>query len=153
MKKYIPSIVLALISGLFMVKIIFNQYDNKQNIKTIFNAETTIYLVRVGIFSSIESMETNCMDLNYYIYNIQDGQYYVYVGITENMENYNKIAGYFKTLGYDNYKTEISIKNDAFIENLRQYDLLLEETTDNKIIDAICSQVLTKYEELVIGED
>lgn len=153
MKKYLPSIIIALICALMMTKIIFDQYDDKENIKTIFNSETIVYLVRVGIFSSMESMEKNCLNLNYYIYSIQDDKYYVYVGITENIENYNKIASYFKTLGYDNYRTEINIKNDAFIEILRQYDLLLKETTDNKIIDTICSHVLSKYEELVMVEN
>lgn len=153
MKKYIPIILLSIITSLIMVKLVYDQYDTKENIKTVFNKDETIYLVRVGIYSTFESMKENTMNLSYYIYNIENNMYYVYVGITKDLENYNKIAGYFKTLGYDNYRTEITIKSDAFIENLKQYDMLLKETTDNKIVNAICSQVLALYEELVIGED
>ena len=153
MKKYIPIILLSIITSLIMVKLVYDQYDTKENIKTVFNKDETIYLVRVGIYSTFESMKENTMNLSYYIYNIENNMYYVYVGITKDLENYNKIAGYFKTLGYDNYRTEITIKSDAFIENLKQYDMLLKETTDNKIVNAICSQVLALYEELVIGEE
>lgn len=153
MKRYIPIILLAVLTSIFMTKLIYDQYDDKEDLKTIFNNDETIYLVRIGIYSSIESMKENTLNLAYYIYNIEDNKYYVYVGITKDLDNYDKIAGYFKTLGYDNYKTEITINNSAFIENLNQYDLLLRETTDNKIIGAICSQVLASYEELVIGEN
>ena len=42
------------------------------------------------------------------------------------------------------------ISNISFITVLDQYEMLLEQTTDTKIIKSICNQILSKYEELVM---
>lgn len=151
MKKYGITILLAIITGLLLSKLFFSQYSDKQGLKTVFNKGETLYFARQGIYSSLESVKKNTMNLNYYIYSIIDGKYYVYYGITKDLENYDKIAENLKSLGYDNYREEITVSSAAFIETLDQYDLLLKETTDNTIIKAICAQVLTSYEELVLG--
>ena len=80
-----------------------------------------------------------------------DDKYYVYYGITKDLDNYEKIAGNMKELGYDNYREEIVVSSKSFLETLEQYDMLLRETTDNSIVNAICNQVLTSYEELVLN--
>ena len=56
-----------------------------------------------------------------------------------------------KELGYVNYREEIVVSSKSFLETLEQYDMLLRETTDNSIVNAICNQVLTSYEELVLN--
>ena len=151
MKKYGITIVLAVITGILLSKLFFNQYSDKQSLKTVFNKGETLYFARQGIYSSLDSVKEHTMNLSYYIYNIVDDKYYVYYGITKDLENYEKIAGNLKSLGYDNYREEISVSSDAFIETLEQYDLLLKETNDNTIIKAICAQVLASYEELVLN--
>ena len=65
----------------------------------------------------------------------------------------NKIKGYYKEKGYNTYVKEISISNDNFITVLEQYDILLSESSDLQVIETICSQVLNKYEELVLHHD
>lgn len=152
MKKNILTILLALLVGFFISKFLFNQYDKKEKIKTIFNNSETVYLLRQGIYSSKESMEENLSSFSYYIYNIEDELYYVYIGMTKDEDNYIKLEEYFKSLGYDTYKTEITVSNRTFLEILNQYDLLLKETEDKNIIKAICSQVLSNYEETVTYE-
>jgi len=151
MKKYGLTIVLAVIVGILLSKLFYNQYSDKKRLKTVFGKGETVYIARQGIYSSLESVKENTMNLNYYIYNIVDDKYYVYYGITKDLENYEKIAGNLKSLGYDNYREEITVSSEAFMETLEQYDLLLKETKDNTIIKAICAQVLSSYEELVLG--
>lgn len=151
MKKYGLTIVLAVIVGLLLSKLFFSQYKDKESLKTVFNKGETLYFARQGIYSSLESVKENTMNLSYYIYSIKDDKYYVYYGITKDLDNYDKIAGNLKSLGYDNYREEIIVSSDSFIEILSQYDLLLRETNDNTIIKTICAQVLASYEELVLG--
>lgn len=150
MKKYGLTILLAVITGVLLSKLFFSQYTDSKSLKTVFNKGETLYFARQGIYSSLDSVKENTMNLSYYIYNIVDDKYYVYYGITKDLENYEKIAGNLKSLGYDNYREEITVSSDAFIETLEQYDLLLRETSDNTIIKAICAQVLASYEELVL---
>lgn len=151
MKKYGLTIILAVITGLFLSKLFFSQYKDAKDLKTVFNNGETLYFARQGIYSSLDSVKENTMNLSYYIYTMVDDKYYVYYGITKDLENYDKIAGNLKSLGYDNYREEINVSSTSFIETLEQYDMLLKETSDNTIIKAICAQVLASYEELVLN--
>ena len=152
MKKYILPIISALLIGFLFAKFTIDQYNKKENITTVFNNSTKLYFIQQGVYSSKESMETNMADFAYYIYNIKDNQYYTYIGITGDKENSEKLKGIFDELGYITYIKEVNVSNEGFIEVLRQYDNLLKKTTDKKIIKAICSQILSKYEELILND-
>lgn len=150
MKKYLTIIICAVIVGFLMSQFLMNQYEKKEDLLTIFSRGEKVYLIQQGIYSSEDSVKKNTMDLGFYIYSIQNGMYYVYIGITKNIDNIPKLQGYFKGLGYDTLSKEIYVNNKKFLEVLSQYDNLLLTTTDNDVIKAICSQTLGKYEELIL---
>lgn len=150
MKKYITTFLSALLIGLVIGRFILNQYTFEGRIVSTFKTNTTIYFVQQGVYSSKESMESSTTSLPYYIYNIEDNKYYVYIGITKNLENADKIKGYYEDLGYTTYVKEFNIDNEDFITVLSQYDVLLKESSDKEVIGTVCSQVLNKYEELVL---
>ena len=72
------------------------------------------------------------------------------ITITKNENNLNRIKGYYEQKGYVINVKQYEIENEAFMIVLEQYDNLLAESTDDSIIDGVCSQVLSKYEELVL---
>ena len=151
--KGLYSIVLCVVIGGLMSKFILDQYDNTTNeIKTSLTKDT-VYFYQQGVYSSKESMEENVNNVQYYIYNMNDNKYYVYIGMTAKEENKEKLQEYFKNIGYETYIKEYEITNQQFLEVLQQYDLMLEKTDDSNTISAICSQVLAKYEELVISDE
>lgn len=152
MKKYIMPILSALLVGFLLAKFMIDQYDKKENLKTVFNSYETLYFIQQGVYSTKESMEKNMSDFAYYIYNIENDKYYTYIGITKTKENSDKLKGFYEKLGYITYIKEINVDNIGFIEILNQYDQLLETTEDENTIKAICSQVLSKYEELILNE-
>jgi uncharacterized protein YneF (UPF0154 family) len=151
--KLIVPIILCIIVGFFMGQFLINQYDNKEKVTPVFNDQEKVFFIQQGVYSSKESMEKNVTDFAYYIYNIENEKYYVYIGITKESENVEKLKGYFKDIGYDIYVKEITVSNSKFLEALNQYDILLSKTTDKATIKAVCSQILAKYEELVIGDE
>ena len=110
-----------------------------------------MYFIQYGVFSSLESLEENTVALQNYIYNKQDNLYYVYVGITKLKENAEKIVDHYKTIGYDLIIKEFEITNKEFLELLINYDEILKNTTDETVISSVISQVLMKYEEVVIN--
>lgn len=152
MKKYITTFLVALIIGLVIGRFVLNQYTFEGRIVSTFNTGEKVYFIQQGVYSSKENMESGTKTLPYYIYNIEDNKYYVYIGITENSENVDKIKGYYDNLGYITYVKEFNINNNDFITVLRQYDSLLKESEDLEVIGTICSQVLNKYEELVLKD-
>lgn len=143
----------ALITGLILGRFVLNQYDFNGKIISTINTSKSAYFIQQGVYSSKDSMEQNVTDVPYYIYMIDDNKYYVYIGITFLEENMDKIKGYYKQKGYNTYVKEINISNDDFITVLEQYDSLLKESNDSEVIGMICSQVLNKYEELVLSND
>lgn len=150
MKKYLGTFIIALVIGFFLCYIFLNQYDSFDGIKVSSTGEK-LYFIQYGVFSNLESLEENTISLQNYIYNEQDGLYYVYVGITHKEENANKIAKYYKELGYDAIIKQYEITNKKFINELVNYDEVLLNTNDNTVIASIINQVLSKYEEVVIN--
>jgi len=148
----IIPILLCLVIGFLLSKFMLTQYEEREEIKPVFGQTENLFFIQYGVYSSRDSMENNTKELNYYIYNFNDNLYYVYLGITKNYENANKLKGYFKTLGYDIYIKDYQVSNQEFLEMIEYYDLLLSQTTDYDTIKSICHQVLQKYEEFVNHE-
>ena len=147
-----PTLV-ALITGLILGKFVLNQYNfDGKIVPTISNGKYA-YFIQQGVYSSKESMEDNVRSFPYYIYMVNNEKYYVYIGITFLEENMEKIKGYYKQKGYTTYVKQININNNDFITVLEQYDILLKETDGAEVIGTVCSQVLNKYEELVLTSD
>lgn len=152
MRKYLVPVALALVAGIFMGIFLIKQYDDVQILNPVFNNSEKLYFLQQGVYSSKESMENNVTKQSNYIYEVIDDKYYVYIGITKDIENAEKLKGYFIDSGYSIYVKEYSVDNEAFLEILSQYDNLLKATDSKDTMKAICSQILAKYEELVLIE-
>ncbi len=150
MKKYFFALLVALVIGFFLADLFISQYTSPSNIK-VSNIGEELYFVQYGVFSTKESMEENTISLENYVYSIEKDLYYVYIGITRDSDNVAKIQSYFNDIGYDTIVKIYYISNKSFLEQLKNYDNLLKETTDKVAISSIINQVLIKYEEVVIS--
>lgn len=148
MKKSFP-IISAIIIGLILSKFMFNQYNYDSKISTVFKNSEKLYFVMFGIYSSKDEMEKETSNLKSYIYSLENDKYYVYLGITKEEKNFDKLKGYFNSIGYDVSERVLNINNDSYIDLLEQYDILLSKTNDNDVIEAIASQTITKYKESI----
>ena len=150
MKKYILSFLIALTIGFFLCKFFLNQYNDYTSI-TVSNMGDILYFIQYGVYSDYESMEENTINLQNYVYNIDDDKYYVYIGITQDEDNKNKIVNYYSSIGYETIVKEYQIKNEKFINELVNFDNVLRTTTDETAISSLINQVLIKYEEVAIN--
>lgn len=126
----------------------FSQYDkeNIENVSLTSNyIDQKIYVFQYGVYSNKNNMINNLKNINY-TYQLIDNKYYVYVGMTKNKENIEKLKKYFKSLSYNIYLKEIKVDGE-FVETLEQYDLLLDEAVTNESISTILSTTLAKFEE------
>lgn len=146
MKKSFP-IISAIIIGICLAKFMFNQYTYEAKIGTVFKNGEKLSFITYGIYSSKDSMEKECSNLKSYIYSIENDKYYVYLAITKNELNLEKLKGYFNSIGYDVSVRELNVTNESYLELLEQYDILLSKTDDINVIEAISSQSITKYKE------
>ena len=148
MKKYFFPISVSLILGIGMAYFIIKQYEEMPALAVSSEAET-LYYIQKGVYSDLDNMKNNMKEFSHYIYNVEDNQYYAYIGVTTNKDNAVKIQNYYKSIGYETFLKDKITDNEDFINVLRQYDELLAKTNDNEFIITICNQVLAKYEELV----
>lgn len=151
MKKYILSVVLALIIGAICGQLILRQYGGYKGIKVTSNDGEFLYFIRYGIYDDEKEMEKSTLDLVNYVYKIVDNKYYVYIGITGNNENLIKLNNYFSSLGYKTITETFLITNRTFLEELINFDTILANTNDEVVISSISSLVLEKYEVIVNG--
>ena len=140
MKKYILTIFISLLVGFLLSNYKIKEYDS--SIISVFNDKKTVYLIQQGVYSSLDSMKENTSNLSEYIYTNVDNLYYVYVGITFDIENTNKIQQIydFETIVKNNVITDSEL-----IKYIEKYDLILKETNDKNTIKEIVKNVLKKY--------
>ena len=150
MKKYFYTFIIALMIGFFLSYYFIIQYDDYNGIK-VSSVSDELYFIQYGVFSSLESMESETISLTNYVYSKNDDKYYVYIGITNNSDNVNKIVSYYKDLGYETIIKKYQVNNKNFIESVKEFDNILLETTDKTVINSIINQTLIKYEQEVIN--
>ena len=146
MKKYLLTIIVSLLVGFLLSFYMLKEYESV-NIMPVFNVKETAYLVQQGVYSSMESMQENTSHLSDYIYSVIDNMYYVYIGISLESDNVNKIQEYYKNKDINTIIKTTTISDNDLINSLRQYDMVLKETNEEETIKEIIKQTLSKYKE------
>lgn len=144
MKKYILTIIVSLLVGLLLSNYMLKKYENS-SIMPVFSETQNAYLIQQGVYSSYENMRNNTSNLSDYIYSNIDGMFYVYIGMTLDLDNVSKLQSYYKNKGIETIVKTTILNDSSFIDSLKQYDLVLKQTSDNSTIKEICKLVLSKY--------
>lgn len=151
MKKFIISFISAIIVGIILGSYIFLGYQDKIVTVDKVESDKTIYILQQGVYSSLENAKKYAPK-EYYITHHDDKYYRVYVGISANLENANKLKEFFINKGNNIYIRELVFNNKEFDDLINQYDLLISKINGEEMI-SIQKQILDKYKELVIKDD
>ena len=144
MKKIIISGILLIILGYYLGTFIFNE-----KIINKYKKEEKYYFLQEGVYSNKENLQTNLNSLNNKIIDKNDNKYYVYVGITRDLEVAKKIMKIYEDDGYNIYLKEKYLSNEEFYNNVTQFDLLIKDNNDTSNILTIEEVVLANYEEII----
>lgn len=142
--NFLISIVCALLLGYLCATFIFQEY---QESTTTFGETNTIYFLQYGVYTNSSNNEIKA---NKYIQVEEDGKYYVYVGMTTNLDNAEKIQKLYQEKGIELYIKQNYVSNNEFVSELSQYDILLESTKTEDEMNSVLSTVLASYEEFVL---
>lgn len=148
MKKNILTIILSITIGFLMTKFTYSQYKTDYSLKTVFNNNDELIFIK---YKEVENLED--VDIENFIYSINNDKYNIYIGITSNKENYEKLKEIFIKEEYIVSGEKIFVDNKEFIQLIKQYDNLLKEVTDETVIMTINKTILDKYKELVINDN
>lgn len=151
MKKYLLIIFISLLVGFLLSFFLLKQYDGYKGL-TVYNEGSMLYFIEYGVFDDFNDMEKNTINLENYIYQLDNNKYYVYIGITKDTKVLDKIINYYQNIGYNVKTKEFYITNNDFVNSIDNYDAVLLLTDDNVVIGEVISQGLNTYEEVVINE-
>lgn len=140
----VASIILGSLCG----KVLYSNYKNT-NTNSVFAQKEKVYALQEGVYTSLSSLNRNTKDINPKTIVKKDNEYYVYVGITRDLERLKKLKKVYNKKGYTTYQKEINVDDAIFLANLDQYDLLLDSAKTSDDVLAIQEVVLSNYEELV----
>ena len=75
--------------------------------------------------------------------------YYVYIGITKNIDIAEKIKKLYEDKGYKIKIKEMRLKNEEFSHNVSQFDILLKEAKTFDEVLTIEKIILSNYDDLI----
>jgi len=144
--KFYIYICISIFCGLILGNIFYRQYEKEQNI----NQEYNTYLLQLGVYSSNDELEKNIKDLQNYLVIERNNKFYVYLGISTKLDNAEKVQNVLSSNNID-VSIKRSVINDIeFISNLEQYDILLDNASNEDDIMSINEVILSSYEEMVL---
>ena len=146
MRKFLISLLICVLIGCVCATIIYNGMKKDEKL-AINNKEVTIYLFQVGAFKNYKNVDTITKTLNNYIVEEKDNTYFVYVGITKDKKNIDKLHEFFNKNVNNIYVKEKKVSNINFLKYLKKYDSLLKETTNYETIKLIIRK--TKVDHLL----
>ena len=127
-KRVFLALLISFFIGFFLIK-------NYKNI----NKDITYGFV-YGEYSK-ENFDKETLKLSNYIYKIEDNKYIIYLGITRNEKNIEKIKGFLEKKGYSISVRDIKV-NEEFKELIESCDKLLEKTNDENLVEKIENKIL-----------
>lgn len=145
MKKYLTTIIISLVIGFLLSNYMIKEYNGQTIIPTFKETTFDVYLIQQGVYSSKESMETNTKQLTEYIYSVIDDMYYVYIGMTLDIDIASKIKEHYKQKDITTIIKTTTITDLTFKTTLLQYDSILRETNDPTTIQEVINKIMSQY--------
>ncbi len=144
MKKIFIKSLILLIGGIIVGNHLYQKIN--PNLLSVFNENEKYYCLQYGVFQNKEAMQSEIRDISPKLVIEKDNKYYVYLTITGNKENAEKLKMYFENDGVTSYLKEIKIESEEFKNNVREFDILIENTNLKNEVYTIEEVVLSNYE-------
>lgn len=143
-----------IITAIFIVTgiIVGNNLYSKIDFKLLqtFKENEDCYLLQLGTFNDKDSMQRETRDIIPKVYEIKDNKYYVYVGVSSTINNINKIKEIYNKKGIELTTKVININDEEFINNLKQFDILIDNTNNSEEIFTIEEVVLSSFNKKIL---
>lgn len=150
MKKTIIGIIIAILAGVLLAKLTFDKYE-KVDTKNVISYDDEVYMLKVGSYDSVGEMQRSALDFERYIYIEKEDKVTVYIGIAKTRENMEKIKNVYDDKKVKTTIENVTINNDEFIQNLNEYEKLLDVTEDANSLLIIENQILSCYEDIMVN--
>ena len=143
MKKYIITILIAIIIGACLGIYSFNKFK-EDNVKTVFSFnKNQAYAFQIGVFDTFENAEKLAEKYGGLVI-LDNEKYRVYIAISNDTINLLKTYYDEKKIAY--YIRTIDV-NEEFVNKLNDYETLLKSIKKEEY-DSVIKNILKDYKEL-----
>ncbi len=143
MKKII---IVSVLIGVGVSLFLYFNYKNNNNEELAINSK--IYMLQIGAYKNYENVSKITKTLNSYVIEEQENLHHVYVGLTGNEKNIDKIKAFYEKNGDNIYVRVKNIDNEEFMKKLSAYDYMISSAESKDAILTINKEILKTYEEL-----
>ena len=132
------KIIIPIILSLCFFLLIYKKYKNKKV------EYKEIYILQVGAYKSYDNVINKTKYLDNYIIYKENDLYKIFLGVSLNNNTYNKLENFYNE--DSTFKKVIKISNEEYINNLKKYDTLINETNDKELLNTIIKKELRELE-------
>ena len=132
------KIIIPIILSLCFFLLIYKNYKNKKV------EYKEIYILQVGAYKSYDNVINKTKYLDNYIIYKENDLYKIFLGVSLNNNTYNKLENFYNE--DSTFKKVIKISNEEYINNLKNYDTLINETNDKELLNTIIKKDLRELE-------
>jgi len=136
-------LIFIIVSVVFSSFIYFN-YIKASNKKE--SQQLLLYFIQTAAFKKYENVSKLSKELKTFLVIKEEELYHVYIAITADKKNLEKLKAFYKENNYNICVKEKIVSDEKFIKQIKNYDYLLSETTDKEVIYSINKTILKKYE-------
>lgn len=147
-KSFFITMLVAIFIGTVLGNLLFEQY--KLESETVIKEVNSTYFLTERSYSTKEQAEKATEDIEPNLVIKEDANYTVYLAITKDNKNLEKLKKLYEDLGINTTIKKMSIENQEFLATLEQMDLLLNKTSTNEEMLAINEVILANYQEFVL---
>lgn len=143
----VVPIVCAIFLGYLCASFIFNQYGFDS---MVFQEKDGLYFLQCGSYTTKEASETKIEGISKKITVKEGDKYYSYIGMTSSKKIAESIKESYAKKGIDIYIKNYYIENLDFINQVKQYDILLESSNTLDETNSVLKTILATYEEIML---
>ena len=147
-KGFFITMIVAILLGSVLGNFLFEKYklESTEVVKEV----NSLYFVMEGSYSNLDQAKKATEDIEVKLITKEDANYVVYLAITKDSNNLEKLEKLYKDLNINTTIKTMSISNKGFLATLEQMDLLLNNTKENEEILSINEVILANYQEFVL---
>ena len=144
----IVPVLCAILLGYLCASFIFNQYGVSS---FAFHETANIYFLQCGAYTTQEASQTEIKGISDKITVKEGEKYYSYIGMTADKNIAESIQKLYQENGVDIYIKDYYIENEDFVNQVKQYDVLLENSDTLEEVNSVLETVLATYDETVLN--
>lgn len=144
----VVPIICAVLLGYLCASFIFNQYGVNS---LVFNENGNIYYLQCGAYTTKEASEVKIDYVEDKLTIKEDDKYYSYIGMTSDIKIAEKIRKMYEEKGVDIYIKNSYLESNDFINQLTQYDVLLDASKNLDEVNSVLKTILATYDEIILN--